>query len=148
MVPISDRHRSIKKELAIKDSLKLKVIFVVILAAASAALIYLYSGGDSIRTLPEELEGTWRCDDPRYEDRYFKLSPSTVALGIGNHRIFIHSIVRFEQQKIDNRTLFTVYYHDQDGFEQKMAFYYDASGEGAIQFKNQPEFIWHKSGHN
>jgi hypothetical protein len=120
---------------------------VVVLLAVAAAIILFYKGKHpSIPGLPDELEGTWRCDDPRYHDRTLRLSPSIVVLGIGDRRVFIHFIERVEHQIIDNRALYTIYYQDQDGFEQKLALYYDASGEGSVHFKNQPKIRWYKSG--
>lgn len=120
-------------------------IVAVLLVAAAALIYYSMSRDASIPGLPGGLEGTWRCDDPRYRDRTLSLGPSIVVLGIGDQRVFIHFIERVEHQIIDNRSLYTIYYRDKEDLEQKMAFYYDASGEGTIHFKNQPAIIWYKS---
>ena len=146
MVAISARHRNIRKESIIKGSFRLRVVLIVALLAGIAALFIPYhTARDCILVLPGELEGIWRCDDTRYRDRFLRLSPSIVALGIGDRQMFVHSIKRAEHQKIDNRTLYTIYYNDKEGLEQKMAFYYDASGEGTLYFKHQPHITWHKS---
>lgn len=122
------------------------VLIVAILAGIAALLIPYHTARDSVRVLPGELEGIWRCDDTRYRDRFLRLSPSIVALGIGDLQMFVYSIERVEHQQIDNRTLYTIYYNAKEGFEEKMAFYHDASGEGTIHFKHQPHITWHKSG--
>ena len=124
----------------------MRVVLIVALLAAIAAVLFPYhTARDSMRVLPDELEGIWRCDDTRYRDRFLRLSPSIVALGIGDRQMFVHTIVRVEHQEMDCRILYTIYYQAKDDFEQKMAFYYDASGEGTIYFKHQPHITWHKS---
>jgi hypothetical protein len=42
--------------------------------------------------LPEEMVGTWQCDDVRYQDRLFRLTKTTVIFGMGENQIDVYFI--------------------------------------------------------
>jgi len=45
----------------------------------------------------------------------------------------------------DNEVLYTIKYHNSDGVQYTLSFYYDATNGGMIKFKNQKNIKWRKN---
>jgi hypothetical protein len=94
--------------------------------------------------LSESLIGRWTTSEPRYKDRFFELSKETITYGLGEDKTDVHVISSIEISVQDNKTLYTINYHNLDGLEFTRSFYYFPSNGGVITFKNQEDVKWIK----
>jgi hypothetical protein len=86
--------------------------------------------------------GVWKTSAPKYKDRFFKITESTItfATGNGNSKIFI--VDRVSKTVEQKKTVYTISYNDVEGTDFKLAFYYTSKNKGVIRFKNQQEIEW------
>jgi len=117
-------------------------------AIALALLLALVGcGPESTKTVPEELIGVWKTQEPNYADRPFQLTRDTVTFWTGGGEYYTRAVVRITKVQEDRNVLYTVFYTepgDPEKFEFKFAFYYDAAADGAIRWKNQRHMVWMK----
>ncbi len=116
---------------------------LLVSVAVSMALPLLFPQ----RTIPDELIGEWVSSHPRYMDRGFKLSRTSIAFyaGEGGTQVFVYPIDRVETSPAENGTLYVVQYSDSAGRNQ-FSFFHEPDPHGVIRFKNQPEMEWSKKG--
>jgi len=121
---------------------KLKFIFIPIFVLTLIVVI-LYFSRQRTR-LPENLLGTWTASEQKYTDRFFELTQNTVTFGIGKEKTSVYDISNVEKDVRDNDLLYTIKYHNSDGVQYTLSFYYDATNGGVIKFKNQKDIEWRK----
>lgn len=86
--------------------------------------------------------GVWKTSAPKYKDRFFKISESTITFGIGNgnsNKFIVDHVIKEVEEK---KTVYTISYNDVEGSDFKLAFYYTPKNNGVIRFKNQQEIEW------
>ncbi len=117
---------------------------LLVSVAVSMALPLLFAR----RTIPDELIGEWITPDPRYMDRGFKLSRTSIAFyaGEGGTQVFVYPIDRVETSPAENGTLYVVQYSDRVGRTYQFSFFHERDPHSVIRFKNQPEIEWSKKG--
>ncbi len=86
--------------------------------------------------------GVWKTSAPKYKDRFFKISESTIAFGIGNGNSKMFNVDRVIKTVEEKKTVYTISYNDVEGSDFKLAFYYTPKNKGMIRFKNQQEIEW------
>jgi hypothetical protein len=92
--------------------------------------------------LPENFAGKWTTLDPRYADRYFELTKTTLTYGLGDGKEDIYQVSGVKKIIEDNNILYTIYYKNEDGLKFTRSFYYEPANDGKIRFKNQEEIAW------
>ena len=117
---------------------------LLVSVAVSMALPLLFAQ----RTIPDELIGEWVSSHPRYMDRGFKLSRTSIAFyaGEGGTQVFVYPIDRVETSPAENRTLYVVQYSDSAGRTYQFSFFHEPDPHGFIRLKNQQEMEWSKKG--
>jgi HAMP domain-containing protein len=111
----------------------------LVLAAACLAC----GGGKTTIEIPRGMSGTYVTSDPRYADRYFRLSDSELVLGLGEHGERRHAIRSVELDWKEQRALYTIeYLGEQD--RERLRFFYERKGNGQIYLENQPTIRWTK----
>jgi hypothetical protein len=97
-------------------------------------------------TAPEDLIGVWKTSAPQYEDRFFEMKKDEIIFGTGPGTFDSHVINKVEMGKVrgEEGKLYTIYYKNQEGVEDKFSFYYNPGKGGAIRFKNQEKIVWTK----
>lgn len=117
---------------------------LLVSVAMSMALPSLFAQ----RTIPDELIGEWITSDPRYMDRGFKLSRTSIAFyaGEGGTEVLVHPIDRVETSPAENGTLYVVQYSDSVGRTYQFSFFHERDPHSVIRFKNQQEMEWSKKG--
>ena len=86
--------------------------------------------------------GVWKSSAPKYKDRFFKISESTITFGTGNgnsKKFIVDRVIKTVEEK---KTVYTISYIDVEGTDFKLAFYYTPKNKGVIRFKNQQEIEW------
>jgi hypothetical protein len=121
---------------------KLKFIFIPIFVLTIISVILFFPRQQT--KFPKNLFGTWTTSEQKYTDRFFKLTQNTVNFGIGKKKTNIYDISKVEKVVQDNEVLYTIKYHNSDGVQYSLSFYYDATNGGVIKFKNQKHIPWTK----
>ncbi len=116
--------------------------------AGMLALVAVYavvaSGFFSKSTpIPDGLVGVWRTSAPSHRDRTFEITKTTLVFQIGEADYTIHPITRVKAVESEDGTLFTVDYTTSDEVFE-FSFYYTATPEPVIRFKNQRQMEWKK----
>jgi hypothetical protein len=108
-----------------------------------ALLVCVGCSGNHSPMLPTQLEGVWRTDDPRYQDRFLELSPTFVILVTGrSDRASVQWIDKVEIETLGEATAFTVYSTDYlEGTHHEMALQFTLANGGELPFKNQSQ-VW------
>lgn len=96
-------------------------------------------------TIPPELHGTWRTDEPRYASRRFELLADQVVFQVGDSAMNVerHVVSRVKRSKSARGSLYRVLYNGADGELYQFSFTFDNQ---YIRFANQPDFAWSRSG--
>ena len=101
----------------------------------------LYCTGEVVVSI-DSFVGVWKTSVPKYQDRFFKISGSTITFGTGNGNAKNFIVDRVIKKVEEKKTVYTIMYNDVEGSGFKRAFYYTPENNGVIRFKNQPEIEW------
>ncbi len=92
--------------------------------------------------VPTEIQGIWYTKAPGYTDRFLKLDPGYMVLGVGEEKVEPRTVTKVEIVPAGNRKLYTLTTTERGENPIQLAFYFDPAEGGSIQFKNQQELIW------
>lgn len=99
--------------------------------------------------MPKDLSGKWITDNPAYADCGLEITKDWIVFSKGlTHKLF-YSITKIEDitSKDSDKTLFKIYYEDEDGYEYTLSLFYYHTGEGdVLQFKHQKQLLWQREG--
>ena len=90
----------------------------------------------------DEFCGVWKTSAENYEDRFFEITDSTIAFGIGNGKQKIYYIQAVTKTVEDKKNLYTITYENIEETDFKLSFYYNQNSGGVIRFKNQMDTEW------
>ncbi|MCP4546262.1 MAG: hypothetical protein GY835_07340 [bacterium] len=121
--------------------MKIKILLLTI--PVLLALAYFMPQPTSL--LPEELVGIWVTDDVRYEDRYLKLSVSTVIFGQGETDMDIGFISNVELQELEDERLYTIQYHRTGEEGSSISLIVAPDNSDSLRFRNQRHIVWTRS---
>lgn len=95
--------------------------------------------------LPPDLLGSWQTDEPRYENRGFAITPSTLTLHTGPGDSTVYALLRTERVDDDGAPTYTLVY-EEEGEELRFSLVAGLEdGRGRwIHFPNQPAVRWRK----
>jgi hypothetical protein len=97
------------------------------------------------REVPEELLGVWETLSPRYEDCSIEFESGKVIFQNGLHYLNVNSITNVKKSTDDDKTLYHIYYKDNDGQGYKLSlFYLETPNRAELRFKHQEEITWLK----
>jgi hypothetical protein len=111
-------------------------------AIALLALIFSYVRLKHVN-VPPELIGTWKTTNTLYADRSLEIGGVSISFATGGGTEYTGFIEDIESINDKDKVLYTISYRV-DGMRNQLSFYYDASGGGTIQFKNQLNALWKK----
>lgn len=95
--------------------------------------------------MPGEFLGVWKTVDPRYLDRFFEITPTSIVFGVGEGGVEAYPIVAVEEVRERDAVLHAISYRNQDGQDSRLSFYYDPRDAGVIRFKHQRSIQWTKA---
>jgi hypothetical protein len=119
-----------------------KTIWVSTVALFFLLALSLFLCSRDTRVTLDEFVGVWNTTAINYEDRFFKISDSTIAFGIGDGKQDIYYIQAVTQTLEDKKHLYTISYENIEKTDFKLSFYYDRDAGGVIRFKNQMDIEW------
>ena len=95
-------------------------------------------------TTPQFLLGVWETEDPRFQDRYLKITLEKLIFGLGEGNTVEHRIEEIKRKNVEEGELFTFYYRDVWGKKWTQSLTYNPADGGSIKLKNRSE-IWKKA---
>lgn len=118
------------------------VVGVLLLAATTAVVLFVYR-----TTIPEDLVGTYRTDDPRYSSRRFELLEDQVVFQIGDSASAVerYPVVHVRRGRSSRGRLYRVRYSGEENATFEFAFTWRQQSN-EIRLENQPEFAWRRAG--
>ena len=122
----------------------MKKIWIVILFILLGVTTIVWVQRDDSVEIPEKLFGRWTTTDPRYVDRFFDLSESSVVFGVGDGDIAVYTTDSIQGVLEDGRTMFNVIFIDDEGVEYSQSLYFSKSDDNLLLFKNQNGVGWRK----
>ncbi len=120
-----------------------RIVAVAAVLVALAAVPVAWKLWPRTAEIPDGMVGLWTTDDPRYVDRAFRVTKTTLTFHVGPQDSTHHPIVRVRAKKGDVATQFTVYY-TQSGLEVEFPILYVDLPDTRILLLNQREMIWRK----
>ena len=95
---------------------------------------------------PDEMIGTWKRADSKYERTFFELTQDKIIFGTLKGEVNAHTIKKIKKEKVPGteETLYTVTYVNIEGKEFKFPFFFNPENGGTVRFQNQPEVVWIK----
>ena len=94
-------------------------------------------------TLPRQMAGTWRTDEPKYEGRYMKLDGDRITFGLGGTASDrVEMVEQVTMTPLDNPTDFTVRLKMSDGGTDTIKLQYVDKFGGELHLKSQPKIAW------
>jgi hypothetical protein len=95
------------------------------------------------QTLPAQVVGIWKTDDPRYYGRFLKLDSDQVIFGLGG--VAPNKIEHIEKVKMaptEKATEYTIKLKADDGTSDAIALRFTPENGGELGIKNQPKVVW------
>ena len=100
------------------------------------------------KEVPDAIVGIWDTSDPRYADRAFEITKSSVIYeqGRGYYDFVSFPISKVEKIPQNEINLYTITYIGSEGLKYEFSFYHVPTNGGLIRFKNQKNLVWKKRG--
>jgi hypothetical protein len=109
------------------------------------SLLLLLAGCDwrGPQTLPGQMVGEWRTDEPRYHGRFMKLETDQITFGLGGVAPDkSEHIERVKMAPSDNPTDYTIRLKAGDGTPDSIVLQFTPQNGGELRLKNLPEVVW------
>ncbi len=114
------------------------------------SLLLLLAGCDwrGPQTLPGQMVGEWRTDEPRYHGRFLRLETDRITFGLGGVAPDkVEPIERVSMAPRDNPTDYTIRLKAGDGTDDSIVLQFTPQNGGELRLKSQPKVVWkRKSG--
>ncbi len=96
------------------------------------------------RSASEDLIGTWKSTDIKYNDTFFKIEKNAITFYTreGDTNGYPITGIKKEQMQAGQWVQVTIFYKENDNQKVEFPFYFQSTGRGIIRFKNQPGLIW------
>ena len=127
------------KEKAIRPNF---AIYYWVVGILLALLILGVTASPKPDQVPPELQGVWKTNDPRYNDRSLEISAVHLSLGTGEGTSTSGFIRHVKIEHPGGESLIVITYTNSDG-ENTLSLLYDASAQ-VIHLKSQPAIAWTK----
>src|ERR1017187_5131159 len=108
-------------------------------------LLLLLTGCDwrGPQTLPGQMVGEWRTDEPRYHGRFIKLETDRITFGLGGGAPDkTEHVERVRMAPSDNPRDYTIRLKEGDGTPDSIVLQFTAQNGGELRLKSQPKIIW------
>lgn len=122
--------------------MKSKRIFFVL----AILMIAFFHGCVKKAVFSDEMIGTWKRADSKYERTFLELTQEKIIFGTLEGEVNAHTIKKITKEKVPGteEILYTVSYVNIEGKELKFPFYFNPENGGSVRFQNQPEVVWIK----
>lgn len=93
-------------------------------------------------TVPPQLIGMWKTDEPKYADRYVEFTEELLIFGTGGGAATLNQIEKVDKDNEGFGTAYTVHYKDSEGGKWSLSLVYYP--KGTIELKNR-KGVWKKA---
>jgi hypothetical protein len=98
---------------------------------------------DNPKILPDQLNGFWVTDVPRYQDRFLEFDRVYVFIGVGSPQVpTLQMVDKVEAEPAGKETTYTIYSSDLQGNSYQMTLQFNPLNGGEIQLKSQRGIVW------
>ncbi len=113
----------------------------------SLPLLLSLAGCDqSVPTLPRQVTGTWRTNEPKYDGRFMKLDGDKITFGMGGTGPDRTELVeRVKMTPPDHPTDYEVKLKMADGSPDLITLQYVDQFGGELRLKSQPKILWSRT---
>jgi hypothetical protein len=95
------------------------------------------------QTLPGQMVGEWRTDEPRYHGRFVRLESDRITFGLGGLAPdSVEHVERVSASPSDNPTDYTIRLKAGDGTPDSIALQFTLLNGGELRLKSQPKIVW------
>ncbi len=108
-------------------------------------LLLLLAGCDwrGPKTLPGQMVGEWRTDEPRYQGRFLRLETDRITFGLGGVAPDkAEQVERVRMTPRDNPTEYAIHVKSADGTTDSIALQFTTQNGGELRIKSQPKVVW------
>ena len=113
-----------------------------VLGAVLACCFALSACEPKSESLPREMLGVWRSEEPRYKNRYFELRDDSVIFGTGVLQFDIHALDHVASEaNADGDRRYTIRYRTDDGETAAVEVLHHLGPEATLRFANHGE-VW------
>ena len=121
------------------------VLGVILGALLEGAALQALSRAGLGNQVPDELVGVWRTSTPRYADRAFEITKTSIAFDTGGQGYALYPIRKVAVVRDPPATLYTIDYATPDNEVAELSFAYVQGREGMIRFRHQRQLAWTKA---
>lgn len=98
--------------------------------------------GSDQQTLPKQMVGVWKTDDPRYKNRYMNVEVQRITFGMGgtspDRPEFVDNVKTSREHPSD----YIVKLKMTDGSPDSITLQYAEQNGGELRLKSQPKIVW------
>lgn len=95
------------------------------------------------RTLPGQMVGEWKTDEPRYHGRFLKLETDRITFGLGGAAPDQYEeIETVRMVPKENPTDYLVKLKAENGTSDSIVLQFTSANGGELRLKNQPKVVW------
>jgi hypothetical protein len=116
----------------------------LLLAVLLLTVVLLRWGCEEDGTTPANLVGTWETTDPKFADRSFALTETTIAFGSGEGGETVHRIAKVARGGAGAEATVTFHYLDGEGEKWTLRVRHAPGNGDAIRIQNS-KAVWKKS---
>lgn len=112
---------------------------ILLLTIALSSVLCLWHC-NALKTVPDELIGTWRAKTPDYKGAFIRLQRDSITFGTIEGDVQVCSIIKIKKNKEEGEwKLFTIYYLDNNSNRCELPVYFHPIDHGILRFKNKEE---------
>src|SRR5258705_2445420 len=95
------------------------------------------------KTVPGQMVGEWRTDEPRYNGRFLRLEADRITFGLGGVAPDkAEHVERVRMTPRDNPTEYAIHLKSADGTTDSIALQFTTQNGGELRIKSQPKVVW------
>jgi hypothetical protein len=94
-------------------------------------------------TVPAQIVGEWRTQEPRYQGRFIRLENRQITFGLGGLApAYAERIEKVGMVPPQNPTDYVLGLREADGTSDSITLHFSPENGGELRIKNQPGMVW------
>lgn len=116
-----------------------KPIFPVVILL----ILFIYPGCQSLKSIPDELYGTWTTEAHEYEGVFLELNQTTITFGKKDGSVDSFIVSKIKKQRMEGDWIkYVFFYRDQQLKKFELSLLYHPDNNGIIRFMNREQNAW------
>ena len=115
-----------------------KILMMVILLA-----LIIFPNCQSLKSVPDELVGTWTTEAQEYRGIFLDLKPRTIQFGKKDGSVDSFNVTNIKRKEMSGDWIrYTIFYRDQDLKKYEFPIVYNPHNHGIVRFINKEQNTW------